>query len=80
MENCDTGISPEGLLYMKVVGCKAKERSQRGRPRNTSECGGEDGLKVVFLKSYDTCSTGDEVDSCSQADCAGGWQKNPQEA
>lgn len=31
----DTVISSEGLLYMKAVGCKANERSQRGRPRET---------------------------------------------
>jgi hypothetical protein len=36
---------------VKAVGCKANERSQRGRPRNTSECGGgEDGLRTSFFQ------------------------------
>jgi hypothetical protein len=30
----------DGLLVMRAASCKANERSQRGRPRNTSECGG----------------------------------------
>jgi hypothetical protein len=58
---------------MKAVGCKANERSQRGRPRNTSECGGEDGLKVDFFSNPTThVQPGEMLDLCSRAVCAGG--------